>query len=122
MALSTDHPKMDLSSHSSVLNYLLCRVSICLKQVVQCTDQMISDCLKEQDAYEAEQKKAELAVQGPIELVVEKPKVASEAGAIVGLPGVLGALVAPAAKTKAAAPGDSTPVKRRRLDPCLRKN
>ena len=86
---------------------------------MQCTDQMISDWQKK--AYEADQKKAELAVQGPNELVVEEPKVASKADAIVGLLGVLNDLVAPAAKTNAATPRDSTPIKRRRLDPCLRK-
>ena len=70
---------------------------------------MISDWQKK--AYEANQRKAELTVQGPNELVVEEPKVASEADAIVGLLGALDALVTPAAKTKAATPGDSTPAK-----------
>jgi hypothetical protein len=110
---------MDPSSHSSALNYLICRVFICLKQVMQRTDQMISDAML---ADEVEQKNAELVVQEPNELVVEEPKVADEAGATVRLPGVLGHLVTPAAKSKAATPEQSTPVKRRRLDPCLRKD
>lgn len=110
---------MDPSSHSSALNYLICRVFICLKQVMQRTDQMISDAML---ADEVEQKKAELVVQEPNGLVVEEPKVVNEADATVGLLAVLDALVTPAAKSKAAAPGQSTPVKRRRLDPCLRKN
>ena len=88
---------MDSSSHSSVLNYLICRVFICLKQVMQRTDQMISDAML---ADEVEQKKAELVVQEPNRLVVEEPKVANEAGAIEGLPGVMGGLVTPAANCK----------------------
>ena len=104
VALSTDHPKMDSSSHSSVLNHLFCRVFICLKQVMERTDQITADAML---AEEVAQKKAELAVQEPNELVVEEPKVANEAGAIVGLPGVLGGLVTLAAKSKAATPGDS---------------
>ena len=67
-------------------------------------------------------KKAELVVQEPNRLVVEEPKVVDEDDATVGLPAVPDALVTPVAKSKAAAPGQSTPVKRRRLDPCLRKN